>query len=134
MMESDKIMFEIYREATYTGQYRVVYFTELNDQNKEYEINRAMAGEHFYDGFIKNYLKDEAKDIIDGILKRYREDMVRNKQKQLTVDEQLRKFEEQLRAELAVADKYRGSEGMGDPNRLVQIAPPPQDHEMVAGD
>ncbi|HYX70245.1 MAG TPA: hypothetical protein VE825_13995 [Terriglobales bacterium] len=70
MMESDKIMFEIYREAPYTGQYRVVYFTELNDQNKEYEINRAMAGEHYYDGFIKNYLKDEAKDIIDGILKR----------------------------------------------------------------
>jgi hypothetical protein len=70
MMESDKIMFEIYREATYTGQYRVVYFTELNDQNKEYEINRAMAGEHFYDGFIKNYKKDEAKDIIESILKR----------------------------------------------------------------
>jgi len=70
MMESDKVMFEIYREATYTGQYRVVYFTELNDQNKEYEINRAMAGEHFYDGFIKNYKKDEAKDIIEAILKR----------------------------------------------------------------
>ena len=73
MMESDKVMFEIYREATYTGQYRVVYFTELNDQNKEYEINRAMAGEHFYDGFIKNYRKDEAKEIIDGLIKRLNE-------------------------------------------------------------
>ncbi len=73
LMEADKIMFEIYREDTYSGKYRVVYFTELNDQNKEYEINRAMSGEHFYDGFIKNYKKDEAKDIIDALLKRMNE-------------------------------------------------------------
>jgi len=69
-MESDKVMFEIYREAAYTGKYRVVYFTELNENNKEFEINRALSGEHFYDGFIKNYRKEEAKDIIDGLLKR----------------------------------------------------------------
>jgi len=69
-MESDKVMFEIYREAAYTGKYRVVYYTELNENNKEWEINRALSGEHFYDGFIKNYRKDEAKDIIDTILKR----------------------------------------------------------------
>jgi hypothetical protein len=70
LMEADKVMFEIYREAAYTGKYRVVYFTELNENNKEYEINRAMSGEHFYDGFIKNYRKDEAKEIIDGLLRR----------------------------------------------------------------
>ncbi|HZR33596.1 MAG TPA: hypothetical protein VFA76_17255 [Terriglobales bacterium] len=69
-MESDKVMFEIYREAAYTGKYRVVYFTELNENNKEFEINRALSGEHFYDGFIKNYRKEEAKDIIEGLLKR----------------------------------------------------------------
>ncbi|HXZ26392.1 MAG TPA: BadF/BadG/BcrA/BcrD ATPase family protein [Terriglobales bacterium] len=74
-------------------------------------------------------------ETIGYFLKRYREDMVRNRQKQLTIEEQLRKFEEQLRAELAVAERHRGAEGMGDPNRLVQIAPPaPVDHEMVAGD
>jgi hypothetical protein len=70
LFESDKVMFEIYRETEYTGQYRVVYFTELGDHNKESEINHALAGEHFYDGFIKNYRKDEAKEIIDGILGR----------------------------------------------------------------
>ena len=70
MMESDKVMFEIYREAAYSGKYRVVYYTELNENNKEWEINRAMSGEHFYDGFIKNYRKDEAKDIIESLLKR----------------------------------------------------------------
>jgi hypothetical protein len=68
--ESDKIMFEIYREATYSRNYRVVYFTELQDHNKEMEINRAMAGEHFYDGFIRAYRKDQAKEVINGILAR----------------------------------------------------------------
>ncbi len=69
-MDSDKVMFEIYRDGTYTGKYRVVYYTELNENNKEWEINKAMAGEHFYDGFIRNWKKDEAKDIIETVLKR----------------------------------------------------------------
>ena len=68
--EADKIMFEIYKETTYQGQYKVVYFTELQDHNKEHEISRAMAGEHFYDGFIRNYRKEQAKDVISGILER----------------------------------------------------------------
>ena len=68
--ESDKIMFEIYRETEYTGKYRVVYFTELQDHNKESEINHALTGEHFYDGFLKNYRKEEAKQIIESILTR----------------------------------------------------------------
>ena len=70
IFESDKVMFEIYRETEYTGKYRVVYFTELQDHNKEAEINHAMAGEHFFDGFIKNFRKDEAKEIINSILQR----------------------------------------------------------------
>jgi hypothetical protein len=68
--ESDKVMFEIYRETEYTGRYRVVYFTELQDHNKEAEINHALAGEHFYDGFLRSYRKEEAKQIIDSILER----------------------------------------------------------------
>ena len=64
-MISDKTMFEIYREEGYGQKYRVVYFTELNDHNKEAEISKAMAGEYLCDGFIKNYEKDEAKEIID---------------------------------------------------------------------
>lgn len=73
LFESDKVMFEIYRETEYTGKYRVVYFTELQDHNKETEINHALAGEHFFDGFIKNYRKDEAKEIINSILSRLNE-------------------------------------------------------------
>jgi hypothetical protein len=68
--ESDKIMFEVYREATYGRKYRVVYFTELQDHNKETEISHAMAGEHFFDGFIRNYRKDQAKEKIESLLGR----------------------------------------------------------------
>ena len=69
-LESDKIMFEIYKESTYSGRYCVVYFTELQDHNKEFEISRAMAGEHFYDGFIRTYRKDQAKETIGKLLDR----------------------------------------------------------------
>ena len=79
--ESDKIMFEIYRESTYSGQYRVVYFTELQDHNKEAEINRAMAGEHVFDGFIRTYKRDQAKETIGQLLDRM------NKGENVTADE-----------------------------------------------
>jgi len=79
--ESDKIMFEIYRESTYSGKYRVVYFTELQDHNKEAEINRAMAGEHVFDGFLRNYKKDLAKETIGKLLDRM------NNGEKLTSDE-----------------------------------------------
>jgi hypothetical protein len=70
LFEADKVMFEIYRETEYSGKFRVCYFTELQDHNKETEINHALAGEHFFDGFIRNFRKDEAKEIINSILTR----------------------------------------------------------------
>ncbi len=69
-MESDKVMFEVYREPSYNRKYQVIYFTELNEHNKEYEINRALSGEHFHDGFIRNFRKEEAKRVIDDLLRR----------------------------------------------------------------
>ena len=68
--ESEKVMFEIYKETVYNGHYRVVYFTELGDLNKEGDINHAMAGEHYYDGFINNFRRVEAKQVIRKILQR----------------------------------------------------------------
>jgi hypothetical protein len=70
MRESEKVMFQIYREATYNRRYKVVYFTELNEHNKETEINRAMAGDHYFDGFLNGTRKDEAKAVIDRALAR----------------------------------------------------------------
>ena len=68
--ESEKIMFEIYRETAYNGRYKVVYFTELGDHNREHEINRAMAGEHYHDGFMRSYRRAESKQVIKKILER----------------------------------------------------------------
>jgi hypothetical protein len=69
-IESDKVMFEIYREPEFGRQYRVVYFTELDEHNKEKEINDAMRGEHIFDGYLRNHAKTEGKGILAGILKR----------------------------------------------------------------
>ena len=69
MYESDKIMFEIYRDKQYNEKFRVVYYTELNEHNKHVEINRALAGASYFDGFIKDFRKEEAKQIIENILK-----------------------------------------------------------------
>ena len=66
-----KIMFEIYKEKAYTGVYRVVYFSELDDHNKDIEIDRAMKGDHFFDGFILTLKKERAmkqlQDIVDRL-------------------------------------------------------------------
>jgi hypothetical protein len=70
MRESEKVMFQIYREASYNRRYKVVYFTELNEHNKETEINRAMAGDHYFDGFLNGMRKEEAKAVIDRALAR----------------------------------------------------------------
>jgi hypothetical protein len=65
-----KVMFEIYREGGYNRAYRVVYFTELNDHNRETEFNRALAGEHVYDGFIREDARKEAKAVVRELLGR----------------------------------------------------------------
>lgn len=69
-IESDKVMFEIYREPEFGRRYRVVYFTELDEHNKEKEINDAMRGDHIFDGFLRNYTKQEGKRALAGILER----------------------------------------------------------------
>ena len=43
----DKVMFEIYKANDYTDEYRVVYFSELDDHNRDKEIDNAMKGDHF---------------------------------------------------------------------------------------
>jgi len=69
-IQSEKVMFQIYREPSFSRRYRVVYFTELDDHNREGEINDAMRGEHIFDGYFRNYTKEEAKRVVAGILER----------------------------------------------------------------
>jgi hypothetical protein len=68
--ESDRVMFEIYRESGYDRLYRVVYYTELSERNRDLEIGKAMAGEHLADGFIALGRLPEAKSLIKTFLDR----------------------------------------------------------------
>ena len=67
---NDKIMFEIYKENMYSKEYRVVYFTELNEDNKEREIDHAMKGDHVFDGYILSIKKYRAMKQIEDIIQR----------------------------------------------------------------
>ncbi len=68
--ESEKVMFEIYRDPDKGGRHHVVYFTELDEHNKEKEINDAMRGDHVFDGFFRNFAKEQAKRAVTAILER----------------------------------------------------------------
>lgn len=67
--ESDKTMFEIYREKEFNRKFKVVYYTELNEHNKEAEINHALNGETIFDGFLKDISKEKGKTKIMGLIK-----------------------------------------------------------------
>lgn len=66
--DTKKVMFEIYRDAALSGQYKVVYFTELGEHDKETEIAEAMRGEHVFDGFLLHRERQEGKQVVDAIL------------------------------------------------------------------
>ena len=69
-MQANRVMFEIYLDRTYRGEYRVVYYTELSERNRDLEIGKAMAGEHLADGFIALGRLPEAKSLIKTFLDR----------------------------------------------------------------
>ncbi|HEX2788336.1 MAG TPA: hypothetical protein VHP32_10545 [Ignavibacteria bacterium] len=66
--ESDKTMFEIYREKDFNRKFRCIIYTELNEHNKHSEINKAMDGESVFDGFLKDLTKKEGKKILADII------------------------------------------------------------------
>jgi hypothetical protein len=69
-IQSEKVMFQIYRESAFNRRYRVVYFTELDEHNKDGEINDALRGEALFDGYLRNYTKEEAKRVVASLLAR----------------------------------------------------------------
>ena len=68
-------------------------------------------------------------ETIGYFLKRYREDMVKNRQKQVTIEEQLAEFEARLRAEFAAAERHKLAEASG----FVPLDSLQQQNEEVAG-
>jgi len=68
--DTKKVMFEIYRDTSLSGKYKVVYFTELGEHDKETEIADAMRGEHVFDGFLLHRERNQAKQVMEQILDR----------------------------------------------------------------
>ena len=68
--DTKKVMFEIYRDSDFGGSYKVVYFTELGEHDKEKEIDDAMRGQHIFDGFLLHRERNQAKQLVDEILAR----------------------------------------------------------------
>lgn len=89
--ESDKTMFEIYREKEFNKKFKVVYYTELTEHNKEAEINHAIAGETIYDGFIRDVSKEKGKIIIKEMI-----DEMNSMQSSIEKDEIVKRLEECL--------------------------------------
>jgi hypothetical protein len=87
--DTKKVMFEIYRDAALSGKYKVVYFTELGEHEKETEIADAMRGEHVYDGFLLHRECNQAKQALELILDRLnRGELIDN----TTIDQMLQPF------------------------------------------
>jgi len=63
-----RIMFEIYREGADQGSFKVVYFTELGEHERETEIGNAVRGDHVFDGFILSRERGPAKMVVQRLL------------------------------------------------------------------
>ncbi len=70
MPDTDKIMFEMFRLAGASRDFRVVYFTELDEHDREVGISQALAGEHVFDGFIPQRNADQGKAAIAVLIDR----------------------------------------------------------------
>ena len=68
--DGGKIMFEVYREPAFDRRYRAVYFTELDEAQRDEAIDAAFAGEHFFDGFIKAADGEAAKRLLESFVDR----------------------------------------------------------------
>ena len=66
----EKVMFEIFREEGYDRRFRVVYFTELGEHDKEREIGRALSGTHVFDGYLDASRIEQARSAVTQVLDR----------------------------------------------------------------
>lgn len=65
---TDKVLFEIVRDDQAAMPYQVVYYTELNEKERDEAIDRAMAAEPVFNGFIDAAHLELAKSAIAGCL------------------------------------------------------------------
>ncbi len=73
MAESDKTLFEIYRETGYNHGFRSIFYTDLEEHARDKAIAKAAQGETLFSGFVLDEHKDEARALVDTILEELEE-------------------------------------------------------------
>lgn len=68
MDPSDKTMFEIYRGGDYDRSFRCIYYTDLEEHQRDKEVAKAAAGQPLFSGYLADASKDEARSVIEAIL------------------------------------------------------------------
>jgi hypothetical protein len=68
-MDGKKVMFEIFR-ARHDGDYRVVYYTELGEHEKDYALTEAMNGDTVFSGYLLYRDRERAKATVSELLDR----------------------------------------------------------------
>lgn len=67
-MDDAKTMFEIYRDPHNPDRVDVVYFTELEEHERDRVLARIGSATSIFRGFLKDAVKDEAKACIAALL------------------------------------------------------------------
>lgn len=68
MAVDDRTMFEIYRESDYNRSYRSIFYTELDEHEREREIAKAANGDTIFSGYVHDAHKDAARERIAAIV------------------------------------------------------------------
>jgi hypothetical protein len=68
MAADDRTMFEIYRETAYNRSFHFIFYTDLDEHEREHEIAKAAGGETVYSGFIDDTRKEAARAIVEAIV------------------------------------------------------------------
>ena len=68
MAASDKTLFEIYRGGAFDPRFHCIFYTDLEEHERERMIAKAAAGEPVFSGFVADDRKAEARSVIDAWL------------------------------------------------------------------
>ena len=70
MEPAGKVMFSVYRDAGGDSPFDVIYYTELEEHDRDAQIARVMAGETIHDGFLAESALADGKEAVSAILTR----------------------------------------------------------------
>ncbi len=74
MAADDRTMFEIYRETDYNRSFHYIFYTDLDEHEREREIARAANGETVFTGYIDDTRKEAARAAIETIVDELNDD------------------------------------------------------------